>query len=45
MPSGKKVKPEQIIRLLRDAEVAMAEGMKAVEFCRKHSISTKSFYR
>ena len=45
MPAGKKLKPEQIIRILRDAEVEMAQGKTAIEICRSHGISTKSFYR
>lgn len=45
MPIGKKLKPEQIIRILRYTEVEMAQGKSVSEVCKSHGLSTKSFYR
>ena len=41
----KRYSPEQIIRLLREAEVFIAEGMTAVEATRKIGISEQTYYR
>ena len=41
----KKYSPEQIIRLLREAEVFVAEGMTAVEAARKIGVSEQTYYR
>ena len=36
---------EQIISLLREADVDVASGSTIEAFCRKHSISEQTFYR
>jgi transposase-like protein len=41
----KRYSPEQIIRLLREAEVLIAEGMTAVEAARKIGVSEQTYYR
>ena len=41
----KSYSPEQIIRLLRKAEVFIAEGMTAVEAARKIGVSEQTYYR
>lgn len=45
MGMGKKMLPEQIVRILRDAEVELAQGKTLAEVCKGHGVSTKSFYR
>ena len=41
----KRYTPEQIIRLLREAEVFIAEGMAAAEAARKIGVSEQTYYR
>jgi len=41
----KRYSPEQIIRLLREAEVFIAEGMAAAEAARKIGVSEQTYYR
>ena len=41
----RRYSPEQIIRLLREAEVFIAEGMTAVEAARKIGVSEQTYYR
>ena len=41
----KRYTPEQIIRLLRGAEVSIAEGMTAAEAARKVGVSEQTYYR
>lgn len=41
----KRYSPEQIIRLLREAEVFIAEGMTAAEAARKIGVSEQTYYR
>ena len=43
--SRKRCTPEQIIGLLREAEVALAQGEKAGSICRRLGISEQSYYR
>ena len=38
---GKRIKEEQIIRLLQEAE----SGLTVADVCRKHNCSEQSFYR
>jgi len=38
-------KPEQIIHMLREAEIKLAGGKAAGEVCRELGISEQSFYR
>jgi putative transposase len=41
----KRFTPEQIIRLLREVEVFIVEGMTAVEAARKIGVSEQTYYR
>jgi putative transposase len=41
----KRFTPEQIIRLLREVEVFIPEGMTAVEAARKIGVSEQTYYR
>ena len=43
--SGKRYKPEQIINLLREAEVALSGGQTVGQICRSLGISEQSYYR
>ncbi len=38
-------KPEQIIHMLREAEINLASGKKIGEVCRELAISEQSYYR
>ena len=41
----KRYSPEQIIRMLREAEVAMAQGQTVGQVCRSLGIVEQTFYR
>ena len=41
----KRYSPEQIIRILREAEVFIAEDMTAAEAARKIGVSEQTYYR
>ena len=41
----KHFKPEQIIHMLREAEIKLAGGKKIGEVCRELGISEQSYYR
>ena len=43
--SRKRYSPEKIIGMLREAEVALAQGMTVGAICRQLSISEQSYYR
>ena len=43
--TGKRFKPEQIVNLLREIEVMMANGKTLLETCKQAGISDKSYYR
>ena len=43
--SRKRFKPEQIIAMLREAEVRLAEGQTVGEICRGLGVSEQSYYR
>jgi putative transposase len=43
--SRKRYTPEQIIGLLREAEVLLSQGMKTPEVCRRLGVSEQSYYR
>ena len=43
--SRKKYTPEQIIGMLREAEVLLAQGQTTAEVCRRLGISEQSYYR
>lgn len=42
--SRKRFKPEQIIGMLREAEVRLSQGAKVGEVCRHLGVSEQSFY-
>ena len=41
----KRYTPEQIIGMLREAEVALSRGVKAGEMCRNLGITEQTYYR
>lgn len=43
--SRKRYSPEQIIGMLREAEVRLSQGEKTGTICRSLSISEQSYYR
>ena len=43
--AGKRYSTEQIIVMLREAEIEMGRGVKVPEVCRKLGISEQTFYR
>ena len=43
--SRRRFKPEQIIRMLREAEVGLSQGMKVRDICRGLGISEQTYYR
>ena len=43
--SRKRYSPEKIIGMLREAEVALAQGMTVGQICRQLSVSEQSYYR
>ncbi len=43
--SRKRFTPEQIITKLREAEVELAKGQRAVEVCRKIGVAEQTYYR
>ena len=45
MSRGKRYSTEQIIGLLREAEVLLSQGRKLGDICRKLGISEQSYYR
>ena len=42
---GKRFKPEQIVNLLCEIEVMMANGKTLLEACKQAGISDKNYYR
>ena len=42
--SRKRYSPEKIIGILREAEVALAQGMTVGQICRQLSISEQTYY-
>ena len=42
---GKHHKPEQIIGLLRQAEVELGSGLSVAQVCQKLAVSEQTFYR
>ena len=42
---GKRTEPEQIVRVLREAEADLAGGKTVGQVCQKLSISEQTFYR
>jgi transposase-like protein len=45
MSRGKRYSTEQIIGLLREAEVLLSQGQKLGDICRRLGISEQSYYR
>ena len=43
--SRKRYTPEQIIGILRKAEVVLAQGTKVAEMCRDLGVSEQTYYR
>jgi transposase-like protein len=43
--SRKRFKPEQIIRKLREAEVALSKGLTVGQVCRQLEIAEQTYYR
>ena len=43
--SRKRYTPEQIIGLLREAEVLLSQGVTTAEMCRRLGVSQQSYYR
>ena len=43
--SRKRYSPEKIIGMLREAEIALAQGVTVVQICRQLSISEQTYYR
>ncbi len=43
--SRKRYTPEQIIGILRKAEVVLAQGRKVAEMCRDLGVSEQTYYR
>jgi putative transposase len=43
--STKKYKPEQVVNLLRQVEVEVANGKKTPQACREVGIHTQTYYR
>jgi len=43
--SRKRHTPEQIIGMLREAEVLLSQGQTAAEVCRQLGVSEQSYYR
>jgi putative transposase len=43
--SRRRFKPEQTIRMLREAEVGLSQGMKVRDMCRGLGISEQTYYR
>ena len=43
--SRKRFSPEQIIGMLREAEIAFAQGTTVGQVCRQLSISQQTYYR
>ena len=41
----KRYSPEKIIGMLREAEIALAQGMTIGQICRQLSISEQTYYR
>jgi putative transposase len=45
MPGGRKVSPEQIIVMLRQIEVQLAQRKSPTQACKEAGISEQSYYR
>ena len=45
MPRGKKHNAEQVVNLLRQIEVSVANGKTTVQACKEASITEQTYYR
>ena len=45
MPRGRKVSPEQIVVMLHQIEVQLAQGMSLALACKEAGIAEQSYYR
>jgi hypothetical protein len=45
MGRGKKYQPEQVVNLLRQIEVAVANGKTTVQSCKEAGITEQAYYR
>ena len=45
MPRGRKASPEQIVVMLRQIEVQLAQGMSLALACKEAGIAEQSYYR
>lgn len=45
MPSGKRHSAEQVVNLLRQIEVGVANGKMTVQACKEASITEQTYYR
>ncbi len=45
MPRGKKHSAEQVVNLLRQIEVSVANGKTTVQACKEASITEQTYYR
>ena len=43
--SGKRYTPEQIVRLLREAEVLLSQGLTVPRMCRELGFGEQTYYR
>ena len=45
MPKGQRIKPEQIVMLLRQVEVLTANGKTLVQACKEIGVGEQNYYR
>lgn len=45
MPKGRRVRPEEAIRLLREVETYVSSGQSVREACKQAGVSFKAYYR
>ena len=45
MPRGRKVNPEQVVVMLRQIEVQLAQGKSLALTCKEAGVSEQSYYR
>lgn len=45
MGQGKKYQPEQVMNLLRQIEVAVANGKTTIQACKEAGISDQTYFR
>ena len=45
MPKGQRIKPEQIVMLLRQVEVLTANGKTLAQACKEIGVGEQNYYR